>query len=139
MKQAFRQRARGFTLIELMIVVAIVGILAAFAYPSFVEFLKKGYRAEARAVLMEAAHTLQRSYSVKNTYAGVSLPASLTRSPENGTQRYTISITSQTVTEFQVQAVPNFADDCGTLTLTGEGKRGAAGVTTGEIVDRCWK
>jgi len=135
MKQVIQQRARGFTLIELMIVVAVVGILAAFAYPSFVEFLKRGYRTDARAVLMEAAHTLQRSYSVKNTYAGVALPANLTRSPENGTQRYTISITSQTATDFQVQAVPNFADDdCGTLTLTAAGVRGAAG-----DVDKCWK
>ena len=134
MKQAFRQRARGFTMIELMVVVAIVGILAAFAYPSFVEFIKKGYRADARAVLMEASHTLQRYHSVQNTYAGATLPASLTRSPESGTQRYAISIASQTVSEFRVQAVPNFDDDCGTLTLTGAGVRGAEG-----DVDKCWK
>jgi len=121
-------------MIELMVVVAIVGILAAFAYPSFVEFIKKGYRADARAVLMEASHTLQRYHSVQNTYEGATLPASLTRSPESGTQRYAISITSQTATNFQVQAVPNFADDCGTLTLTAAGVRGAGG-----DVDRCWK
>ena len=63
-------RQGGFTLIELMITVAIVAILASVAVPSYLESVRRGNRAEAIATLLEASNWLQRGYTVNNTYVG---------------------------------------------------------------------
>ena len=71
MKKIFH---RGFTLVELMIVVAIVGILAAIAYPSYTQHVLKTHRRAAQACLLELAQWMERYYTSKMTYAGASLP-----------------------------------------------------------------
>ena len=58
-----KRKLSGFTLIEALIVVAIIGIIAAFAYPSYMESVRKSNRAEAKAELMEVAQRLQRCYT----------------------------------------------------------------------------
>ena len=63
-----RRASAGFTLIELMITVAIVGILGAIAYPSYVAYVKRGKRAEARTILLDDAQFMQRFYSANNRY-----------------------------------------------------------------------
>ncbi len=63
-----RCRQPGFTLIEIMVVVAIIGILAAIAYPSYQDSIRKSRRAEARAALQHMMEMQERYYSVKNTY-----------------------------------------------------------------------
>lgn len=64
-------RQQGFTLLELMIVVAVVGILAAIAYPSYQEYVKKSRRSEARAALLTVAQAQEKFYTANGTYAGV--------------------------------------------------------------------
>ena len=61
---------KGFTLIELMIVVAIVGILAAIAYPSYQEFVARSKRADAQGALLSLASAMERYFTENNTYCG---------------------------------------------------------------------
>lgn len=133
---------RGVTLMELMIAVAIIGILAAIAYPSYSEQVRRGQRAEARSVMLEASQFMQRYYSSNDTYADAALPDALSRSPAHGTQLYEIQIAedSATRTGYTLEAVPQGAlasDKCGTLTLTSTGVRGRSG--TGDTVQNCWR
>lgn len=74
------RRVTGFTLIEVMIVVAIVGILAAIAYPSYVDSVRKGKRADGRAALTSLLQQQERYFTQNNTYATFpigNIPASL--------------------------------------------------------------
>lgn len=132
-------RERGITMIELMIVVVVIAVLSAFAIPAYTEYLKKGYRADARAVMLETAHFMQRYYSVNNTYAGgnVQLPNNLRVSPAQGSPRYMIRVDENGVNGFTVSATPDNSmagDRCGTLTLTETGQRDASGTSE----PGCW-
>ena len=131
----------GFTLVELMIVVAIVAILATIAYPSYQEQIRRSNRAEAKGLLTEDAHFLERNYTVNNCYhrsdaacasaANVTLPR--TQSPGTGTAKYTITAAYSADAPctlgqcFTLSAAPTgnmTGDACGTLTLTQAGVRG---------------
>ena len=135
-------KSRGFTLTEILIVVAIMGILAAIAYPSYQDSVRKSRRADARAVLLEAAQFMERRYTENLTagYAGVALPANLTVSPSGsaaGSQYYDITVTNLAQNTFTLNAAPTGAqssDKCGTLTLTNTGVKGSA-----KTVDECWR
>jgi len=134
-----RRRPRGFTLVELLIVVAIVGILAAIAYPAYQSSVMKSRRADARAVLMEAAQFMERFYTVNFRYDAAVLPAALEESPKEGaTKYYDIQLTANAA-DFTLSAVPLGAqsgDVCGTLTIDNTGAKGQA---TGKTVDECWR
>lgn len=139
-------RSRGFTLIELMITVAIIGILAAIAYPSYTQYVQRANRAEARGLMLENAQILERNFTMANRYdldsAGVA-PLIITQSPRQGVAKYTITAgygatPAQTFTLSAAPAGVMVGDACGTFTLTNSGVRGAAGVTTGAIIETCW-
>lgn len=68
----YRRLARvslGFTLIELMIVVAIIGILAAIAYPSYIDSVRRGYRAECKSGVLTVLQAQERFFSSNSTYS----------------------------------------------------------------------
>ena len=150
-------RSRGFTLIELMIVVAIVAILASVAYPSYRDSIDKSRRAETRAQLMDAVQFMQRFYSQNDRYnetnadpaVAAALPAALQVSPKGaaaGTQIYDIGFAAGTLTQtgFMLQAVPRAGgamanDKCGTLQINQVGRRTVTGNTGGATAETCWR
>lgn len=128
-------RFKGFTLIELMIVVAIVGILAAIAYPSYQSYVESTRRSLAQADLLEIAQFLERRYSANFDYRAADgsnpiLP--FTTSPRNTNEPTAYNITfpvAVTRNTFTLQAAPTTmqaGDDCGTMSLSQDGTRTAA-------------
>ena len=130
------RRQAGVTLVELMVAVSIVAILASVAYPSYLEQVRKGRRAEAQAVLMEASQFLERFSTVNMVYhqntagTAVALPAALTKAPKDGASKfYDVSVQSVSANAYTLQAVPagvHTGDACGTMTVTHTGVKGAA-------------
>ena len=134
----------GFSLIELMIAVAIIGILAAIAYPSYQDSIRRSARADAQADLMELAQTSERFFTTNNRYdqtrAGVAYVLPFAQSPRSATGvRYNIAFVSAAPgLAYVLQAVPigpQVDDKCGTLTIN------QLGVTTpvlGTDGRNCW-
>ncbi|MGV8894430.1 MAG: type IV pilin protein [Burkholderiaceae bacterium] len=156
-KPSARRSSSGFTLIELMIVVAIVAILASIAMPSYTRYVARAKQADARTQLLQVAQFMQRFYAANDSFkkdrAGNAVtgkvPANLKQSPASGTAIYTLSIPTDKLTAigYVLQMVPvsggsMAADPCGTYTLTSTGVRG---VLVGDVAggatlrDTCWK
>jgi len=153
-------RTKGFTLIEVMIVVAIVGILTAIAVPSYTEYVRKGKRADAKVELLKLAQ-LQESYFVQN----LSYASSLTAAQNAGGLGLTGPVTSEQgeyaitiptlipagcngrtgagntpCTGFTLSATAQGAqisDKCGNFSFSNTGVKGTTG--TGETTQQCWK
>lgn len=131
----------GFTLIELMIVVAIIGILAAVALPSYTQYVQRGDRASARAAMLEAQQFMERYYATSNTFVGAVLPARFTGVPA-GAPRYNIAVGNLAAGTFTLTATPiGTVSRCGNLTLTHTGVKGISVPTTPTAADisECWR
>jgi len=122
----------GFTLIELMITVAIIAIIAAIAFPLYQNQIEQTRRTTAQSDLLELTQWMERRYSNGFDYrdAGNNPVLPFNQSPQNGTAFYNISFVGNATRDtFTLQAVPTGGqanDDCGTLTLDEQGNRGAA-------------
>ncbi|MBS7807516.1 type IV pilin protein [Variovorax sp. PCZ-1] len=139
--------SQGFTLIELMIVVAIVGILAAIAYPAYTEYSARARRAEASAVVLEASQFMRRAYSANDVFP-TTLPngtITLPRDVAAANAIYSVNVTSDTTSSFtvtaQVSSTGSQANDrCGSFILNSRGQRlNQVGANTPAVVAGCWR
>lgn len=127
------KKQQGFTLIEVMIVVVIIGILASIAYPSYQEYVRRANRAEGQAFLLDIAARQERYFAQNNKYVtDVAEVGKLGGTAGSETGKYSLAIDSGDG-GFALTAAPNFTDTkCGSLTLNALGVRGAGG-------NDCWK
>ncbi|RMF18734.1 MAG: type IV pilin protein [Gammaproteobacteria bacterium] len=141
-------RIRGFSLVELMIVLVIAGILASLAWPAYTDHVRRSWRAEAQTGLLELAQALEkhrrRTMSYTGTWQGASLPAPPKASvyasgtvplDGNGTTRYVLRIQQANASGYEIRAIPvgdQARDACGTLILDHTGFRQS---TSGS---NCW-
>lgn len=144
---------RGFTLIEVMIAVAVVGILTAIAWPNYADYVNRARRSEAQVALQDAAQFMQRVYAANNNYKtdvkgnNVTIPASIAIIPNGSTGArtyYTIGFDANqpTTTSFTLVATPSNTmanDRCGTFTLNQNGVRGLKNATGDASVATCWR
>jgi len=126
--------SKGFTLIELMIVVGIVAILAAVAYPGYTDYVKRTHRSAIAGLLSGQAQNLERFYSKNGSYAGATV--------SGGNTHYMIAATLN-AEDFILAATAAsgsmmVGDKCAGFTITNTGARGNPGASAGVTSKDCW-
>ena len=129
-------KLRGITLMELLIVIVIVGILAAIAYPNYRDFTDRAKRTEAKAMLLEIAALQERFYLQNNIYGDLTdlgYPANVMPSASGA---YQVTVTAFDASNYTLQAAwqlgGNEASKCQTFNLDGRGAK------TSAPQDNCW-
>jgi type IV pilus assembly protein PilE len=126
--QGSNRSQRGFTLIELMVTVAIVAILAAVAYPAYTKYVLRGYRSEGIAMLSDAAARMERFYAQNNRYTPTDLMALgfTSTAPLTQSGKYLLKMPTATNTTYTFQVVPQGTqakDSCGTMSIAQDGTK----------------
>lgn len=124
----------GFTLIEVMIVVVIIGILASIGYPAYQNHVENSRRTDGHSALVQQAQRLERCYTTQQSYTDDGALCVDLGDSDGG--YYALSAKDVTRTTFTLEAVPqgvHAGDACGTLTLNQAGRRDADG-----DVENCW-
>lgn len=149
-------RSRGFTLIELMIVIAVIGLLAAVAIPSYNEYIRRSHRAEAKNFLMAIAQRMEQNYSITGRYdrnqAGAAVDQGFINQtgmnvvPTGAAPRYNLSFAANQPQQgtFVLLATPvggQLGDRCGVLMLNHQGLKGANNVLNNRaaLTLECWQ
>lgn len=143
-----RSLLTGFSLIELLVVLVVVGVVSALALPSYTQHVQRGHRAEAIGALLEAQHFMERFYSAHGRYDGSAqepgklpeLPLRLQGIPTGADLRYQLKLDVATVNSYELQAQPVGSmvhDKCGILTLNETGSKGLGGSDL-SVAD-CWR
>jgi type IV pilus assembly protein PilE len=136
-----RRATKGFTLIELMIVVAVVGILAAIAYPSYMNYVRKSHRAEVAQLLVEAAQNLERYYSRAGKYTDDSTISPGYNAPKSNAWYDVVAVRQDqtfTITATPANNTMMANDVCGKFIIDQTGARTNDG-KSGSVTDAfCW-
>jgi type IV pilus assembly protein PilE len=133
---------RGFTLIEVMIVVVIIGILSAIAYPNYSEYVRRGARADAMTLLLDAANKQEQFFVDNRAYSNDLEAIGVPTATENG--YFNVTLENVTNDTFRIVATaasgPVQGDEqCPALTIDELGVRGVTGTTNQDAIDRCWE
>ena len=153
----------GFTLVELMVTVAIVSILSSIAYPSYTEFMRKGKRAEARGVLLDSSQWMERFFTenqryhanLANTattdatvfYSAFKYSPKSTSASSTANYEITLTVNSATPNSYTLTSAPinsMLGDKCGNYIVNHTGARGNTGYASSytnatEAAKDCWK
>ena len=125
------KNTQGFTMIELMIVVAIIAIISAIAYPSYQESVRKANRADAMDTILDTAQRLERCFTSYGSYNHASCPVQAGDSINSTHDHYEVAVTS-TASTYSLTATPltdqQLADaKCTSFTITNTGQKTATG------------
>jgi type IV pilus assembly protein PilE len=138
-----KQKNQGFTLIEILVVLAIIAILSAIAIPTYSGYMIRSYRADAQATLNYVSHFMQKVRTEQGSYApggtAPTLPAGYQNSPSSGAARYTITLSGVTANGFTATATPEAsisgAEVCGNLSIDHTGNKSFSGSSD---MRTCW-
>ena len=145
-----QRKQHGVTFLELLIVVVIIGILAAFAYPSYTQYVVDTKRTAASSILFQVADRQQQSFMDNKTYTADMTDLGFTANPlvigddgrpltaSDSESVYTVALSNVGVTTYTITATPLHGQlardtECGAMTLNQAGTKGAAGP-----VEDCW-